>query len=107
MVERAGIFDADFAGHVGRLRKTVQIVDAKACRSAGLTPSRNRKVRQQLWQDLLINLVRDHVPFRPKRSEPRAIKRRPKPYPLLNKPRRQFKEIPHRTRYWKNNPRKS
>ncbi|MEY2411335.1 MAG: hypothetical protein QOF48_4005, partial [Verrucomicrobiota bacterium] len=32
---------------------------------------------------------------------------RPKPYPLLNKPRRQFKEIPHRTRYWKANPRKS
>ena len=43
--------------------------------------------------------VHDQVPFRPNRTEPRAINRRPKPYPLLNKPRRKFKEIPHRNRY--------
>jgi len=35
------------------------------------------------------------------RREPRAVKRRPKPYPLLNKPRHQFVEIPHRNAYRK------
>ena len=102
MAEAASLYDADlerisFKGTVDALRQY----------SAAISAARNRKVRKQLWQDLLLNLVRDQVPLRPGRSEPRAIKRRPKPYPLLNKPRRKFKEIPHRTRYWKNNPRKS
>lgn len=102
MAEAARLYDADlerisFKGTLDALRQY----------SAAISAARNRKLRQQLWQDLLINLVRDQVPFRPDRSEPRAVKRRPKPYPLLNKPRRQFKEIPHRNRYWKNNPKKS
>ena len=98
----ARLYDADwerisFKGTLDALRQY----------SAAISAARNRKLRQQLWQELLINLVRDPVPFRPGRSEPRAVKRRPKPHPLLNKPRRQFKEIPHRNRYWKNNPKKS
>jgi hypothetical protein len=40
----------------------------------------------QLWEDLLLNLARDLVRYRPNRTEPRAVKRRPKPYPLLNQP---------------------
>ena len=43
----------------------------------------------------------DAMPDRPNRSEPRARKRRPKNYQLLNKPRRLFKEIQHRNRYRK------
>jgi hypothetical protein len=82
-------------------------LDALRQYSAAISAARNQKMRRQLWQDLLLNLVADSVPFRPNRSEPRAKTRRPKPYPLLNKPRRKFKEIPHRTRYWKGNPRKS
>ena len=62
-------------------------------------------MRRQLWEDLLLNLARDLVPWRPNRQEPRALKRRPKQFPLLNKPRRQFKEVPHRNRYWKSKPR--
>lgn len=46
-------------------------------------------------------LAADTVPHRPNRVEPRARKRRPKNYQLLNKPRRQFKEIQHRNRYAK------
>jgi hypothetical protein len=61
----------------------------------------NRKLRRQLWADLLLALARDLVPLRPDRTEPRAVKRRPKPFPLLNQPRRQFVEISHRSRYWK------
>ncbi len=80
-------------------------VDALRQYSAALAQARNRRLRRQLWNDLLLNLARDLVPLRPNRSEPRAVKRRPKAYPLLNKPRRQFVEISHRSRYWKGRPR--
>jgi len=80
-------------------------VDALRQYSAALAQARNRKMRRQLWEDLLLNLSRDLVPLRPNRREPRAVKRRPKPYPLLNRPRRKFVEISHRSRYWKGRPR--
>jgi len=80
-------------------------VDALRQYSAAIAQARNRKLRRQLWEDLLLNLARDLVPLRPDRREPRAVKRRPKPYPLLNQPRRRFVEISHRNRYWKGRPR--
>jgi hypothetical protein len=80
-------------------------VDALRQYSAAIAQARNRKIRCQLWEDLLGNLVRDLVRKRPQRTEPRAVKRRPKPYPLLNQPRRRFVEISHRSRYWKGRPR--
>jgi IS4 transposase len=54
--------------------------------------------RQQnkLFHALLRNLARSLVPLRPGRREPRAVKRRPKPFPLLTAPRQCFREIPHR-----------
>lgn len=82
-------------------------VDALRQYSAAMERARNRKRRRQLWEDLLLNLARDLVRHRPNRLEPRAVKRRPKPYPLLNSPRRCFKEISHRSRYWKGHPRNS
>jgi len=80
-------------------------VDALRQYSNAISQARNQKMRAQLWQDLLLNLARDLVPFRPNRQEPRAVKRRPKPHPLLNQPRHRFEEVPHRNRYWKGNPR--
>jgi hypothetical protein len=80
-------------------------VDALRQYSAAIAQARNQKMRRQLWEDLLWNLVRDLVRHRPNRTEPRAVKRRPKPYPLLNQPRRRFVEISHRSRYWKGRPR--
>ncbi len=80
-------------------------VDALRQYSAAIAQARNRKMRRLLWDDLLLNLVRDLVPQRPGRQEPRAVKRRPKAYPLLNKPRRKFVEIAHRSRHWKGRPR--
>lgn len=102
MAEAAALYEADlerisFKGTLDALRQY----------SAAIAQARNRKVRRQLWEDLLVNLVRDQLPWRPDRVEPRAVKRRPKPYPLLNKPRRQFKEIPHRNRYRKTKPAKT
>lgn len=80
-------------------------LDALRQYSAAIAQARNQKLRRQLWEDLLRNLARDLVPLRPHRREPRAVKRRPKPYPLLNQPRRRFIEISHRSRYWKGRPR--
>lgn len=80
-------------------------LDALRQYSDGIGKARNNKMRSQLWEDLLLNLAQDLVRKRPSRSEPRAVKRRPKPYPLLNKPRRRFVEITHRSRYWKGRPR--
>jgi hypothetical protein len=80
-------------------------LDALRQYSAAMAQARNHKLRRQLWEDLLRNLARDLVPLRPNRREPRAVKRRPKAYPLLNQPRRCFIEISHRSRYWKGRPR--
>lgn len=73
--------------------------------SAAIDRAPNGRLRNQLWDDLLRTLARDRVPLRPDRREPRAVKRRPKPYPLLNKPRRKFIEIAHRGEYRKGRPR--
>jgi hypothetical protein len=52
--------------------------------------------------DALLEIVaNDLVPLRPGRSEPRALKRRPKNYQLLTKHRHIFKEIPHRNAHKK------
>jgi len=56
-------------------------VDALRQYSAAIAQARNHKMRRQLWNDLLLNLARDLVPLRSNRQEPRAVKRRPKPYP--------------------------
>lgn len=44
----------------------------------------------QRYADLLLALACAPVPLRPNRSEPRAVKRRPKPFQLLTKPRREM-----------------
>ena len=95
-VQRAELERLSFKGTVDALRQY----------SAALAQARTRKMKRALWQDLLRALARDLVPFRPERTEPRAIKRRPKPYPLLNRPRRQFVELPHRNNRRKGGPRK-
>jgi len=53
----------------------------------GLFGHTDRKTLNARWSDLLCALAADLVPQRPNRSEPRAIKRRPKPHQRLNKPR--------------------
>lgn len=82
-------------------------VDAVRQYTSAMAGARSKNMRQQLWDELVRNIVRDWVPLRPGRKEPRAVKRRPKPYPLLNKPRHRYKETPHRSRYRKNQPNKN
>jgi hypothetical protein len=76
-------------------------LDALRQFSHALAQARHRKIRSQLWADLLLTIARDLVPDRPHRQEPRALKRRLKCYPLLTKPRRSYREILHRNRYRK------
>jgi hypothetical protein len=51
--------------------------------------------------ELLDLIATKKVVARPFRREPRAVKRRPKSYPYLTAPRREYVEIPHRSRYRK------
>jgi hypothetical protein len=80
-------------------------IDAARQYTTAMLQARSAPRRKQLWEDLLLTLARDLVPLRPGRQEPRALKRRPKPFPLLTKPRHQFREILHRNRHWKGKPR--
>jgi hypothetical protein len=81
-------------------------VDALRQYSAVIAQARTNRLKRKLWQDMLRALVRDVVPLRPGRTEPRAVKHRPKPFPLLNRPRRKFVELPHRNSRWHGGPRK-
>lgn len=81
-------------------------VDALRQYSNAISQARNRRTRRQLWKDLLRNLARDLVPLRPNRSEPRVVKRRPKNFGWLTKPRHKYHECLHRNRYWPAKPRK-
>ncbi len=58
----------------------------------------SRQERHHLIGRLYESIAGNSVPERPGRSEPRAVKRRPKPYQLLTAPRQEMKEIPHRGR---------
>lgn len=60
-----------------------------------------RKKASTLATDLLDTIAEDLVPERPGRREPRAVKRRPKPFQYLTKHRKIMIEIPHRSKYRK------
>lgn len=64
-----------------------------------LMQATSRRQRKILLNQLIRLLAQDPVPERPGRREPRTVKRRPKPYPLLNKHRHRFREISHQNRY--------
>ena len=53
----------------------------------------------QLRENLHDSISTQIIPFRPGRSEPRCLKRRPKPYQLLTRPRHEMTEIKHRSKY--------
>lgn len=64
------------------------------------------EANSELWHSEMLGLLLHYlaagtVAKRPGRTEPRAVKRRPKNYQRLTKPRKQFKECMHRSRYQK------
>lgn len=70
--------------------------------SEALLQARSKARRAQLREELFRVLAADLVPDRPGRREPRAVKRRPKPYPRLMCHRHKFREIQHQNRYYVN-----
>jgi len=72
--------------------------------SEALLQAHSEARRRSLREELLRLLADDLVPDRPGRREPRAVKRRPKPYPRLMRHRRKFREIQHQNRYYANSP---
>jgi hypothetical protein len=50
-----------------------------------------KPVRQKLYRLLLEKVAANLLPIRPNRSEPRVVKRRPKPFPRMQQPRRVLK----------------
>lgn len=55
--------------------------------------------KRRLISSLNDVIAAKYVTTRPGRSEPRCVKRRPKPFALLMAPRHEMREIPHRNRY--------
>jgi len=64
----------------------------------------SKRKRTQMISALYDAIATNQVPYRPNRSEPRCVKRRPKPYQLLTQARHLMKETPHRGKYRAKNP---
>ena len=73
-------------------------VDAARSFHKAMRLARSKRQADQLRSRLLEIIARDLVPLRPGRYEPRAVKRRPKPYARLTKPRHRYREVPHRSK---------
>ena len=61
-------------------------------------PFSQKKKRQTIYLEMLAIIAADLVPDRPGRREPRCLKRRPKAYPFMTKPRRQMQDPPKASR---------
>lgn len=88
---------------LNRLSFAGALAAARRCGEA-LLQARSQRQRLQLLDELFRGIAADLLPDRPGRREPRAVKRRPKPYPRLMCHRSKFKEIQHQNRYYKNSP---
>ena len=73
----AGADNPSFKGTIDRLNHWLPMV----------LSAESAKLRRRLVTDLVELIAEDQIPGRPFRREPRAVKRRPKPHQLLNKPR--------------------
>jgi hypothetical protein len=90
---------------LGRMSFAGTLATARRYGEALLRVSSHRK-RQRIMAELFRVLAADPVPDRPGRREPRALKRRPKPYPRLTCHRRLYRQVPHPNRYWNASVRK-
>jgi len=77
-----------FVGTLHRLRTVLPLLLAR----------RGQRLAVALLECLLDWIATDLVPWRPDRVEPRRVKRRPKQYSRLNKPRQWYHHHPDTTR---------
>ena len=75
---------------------TLHTLRSFAAASAQATRSSQRR---RLWAAMLQRLALDQVPLRPDRTEPRVVKRRPKPYRRLDRPRHLYRDLRHGSRF--------
>ncbi len=75
---------------------TIQHLSNFACLLAHATEEH----REYEYSQLIYLVSTEKLPFRPNRVEPRAVKRRPKAYPRLTKPRKQLKRKLMNDRYF-------
>ena len=54
-----------------------------------------RKIAE-IWKEMIQVISEKMITLRPGRSEPRAVKRRPKSFSYMTRPRSEYREIPHR-----------
>lgn len=100
---RCMMWQAAVANHVKADRISFKAtLDSLRQFSIALGKARSKRKRKELIIELFEAIALNEVPDRPGRREPRAVKRRPKPFDRLTKPRHLFKETPHRSRYRKN-----
>lgn len=57
-------------------------------------PARQSGKRRALYLQMLQTIAKDLLPVRPGRREPRCVKRRPKAYPFMTRPRRLMRDPP-------------
>jgi hypothetical protein len=94
---RCLIAEAATTHAVSRTRISFQgAVDAARSFHQAMRLARSRRQAGRLYDRLLEILALDLIPLRPGRVEPRAVKRRPKPYSRLTKPRHLYRGLPHR-----------
>ena len=74
-------------------------LDTLRCFSGACAQATRPAQRRLIWAAMLRVIAADLLPLRPDRWEPRAVKRRPKPYPRLDRPRHDYREIRHGSRY--------
>ena len=61
-----------------------------------LRRQKHPKIISQIWSQTIEMISEKLINLRLNRKEPRALKKRPKPFSFLTKPRHVFQEIPHR-----------
>lgn len=94
---RCLIAEAASSHQIPRMRISFKgALDAARSFQQAMHLARSQRQVRRIHRRLLEILALDIVPLRPGRCEPRAVKRRPKPYQRLTKPRRLFKELAHR-----------
>lgn len=70
-----------------RSRLSLQGTRQLFTQTLALLATANNAVRARLYDYLLKGIADDALPYRPNRREPRAVKRRPKPFPRMRQPR--------------------
>lgn len=79
-------------GKVERNRLSLQGTRQHFLQMIPLLATTNKATRQRLYSHLLKDIADDKLPLRPKRHEPRVVKRRPKSFPRMKQPRSILKE---------------